>query len=259
MTDEKHQSQQRELVVAEGVTYWLYPDGSHRAINGADAAFINSAIAAHEAARTSAVDPNSGMEIPVRGSGSARFMAAPIADPPVISAEGMDSAVPGCAEWSHVDKQMAADTNVSWEYPAGGGGPLLSMAAPNNDQPDEKPKYRAEFLWKAEEGSVEEAGYEFVNAGTEEYRKEMWDVLLQRATKRDSGKDKELLDEADSLLYIARHAARKLKTMYIRGEVSPRSELDALIDATERFVAWVYKKRDIDYDPPANETESEKA
>lgn len=56
--------------------------------------------------------------------------------------------------------------------------------------PVEKTIYRAEFLWKSEEESVEEAGYEFVNASTEEYRKAMWDVLLQRATKRESSRDK---------------------------------------------------------------------
>lgn len=44
-------------------------------------------------------------------------------------------------------------------------------------------RYRADFLWKHEEGSVEEAGYEFANARTEEYRQQWWKILLKRAAK----------------------------------------------------------------------------
>ncbi len=40
--------------------------------------------------------------------------------------------------------------------------------------------YRADFLWGFEDGSVEEAGYEFANARTETYRKEWWEILVAR-------------------------------------------------------------------------------
>jgi len=41
-------------------------------------------------------------------------------------------------------------------------------------------KYKADFLWPHEKGSVEEAGYEFANARTEEYRQQWWDILIER-------------------------------------------------------------------------------
>lgn len=40
--------------------------------------------------------------------------------------------------------------------------------------------YRANFLWGKPHGSIEEAGYEFANGQTEEYRKEWWGILLER-------------------------------------------------------------------------------
>jgi hypothetical protein len=43
-------------------------------------------------------------------------------------------------------------------------------------------RYRADFLWAHAEGSVEEAGYEFANARTEEYRQQWWTILLDRAS-----------------------------------------------------------------------------
>ena len=39
---------------------------------------------------------------------------------------------------------------------------------------------KADFLWPFEECSLEEAGYEFCNAKTEEYRKEWWDILVDK-------------------------------------------------------------------------------
>ena len=48
--------------------------------------------------------------------------------------------------------------------------------------------YRAEFLWGHEDGSIEAAGYEFANAGTEDYSKEWWDVLLERVRQATKGK-----------------------------------------------------------------------
>lgn len=50
--------------------------------------------------------------------------------------------------------------------------------------PPSKPKgYKANFLWPPKEGSIEEAGYEFVNAQTEAYRKLAWGILLKRARR----------------------------------------------------------------------------
>lgn len=46
-------------------------------------------------------------------------------------------------------------------------------------------KYKADFLWPNNEGSIEEAGYEFANAQTEEYRKQWWDILIDRV-RRDT-------------------------------------------------------------------------
>lgn len=44
-------------------------------------------------------------------------------------------------------------------------------------------EYNANFLWPVEKGSVEEAGYEFVNAKTEKYREKWWKILLVRASE----------------------------------------------------------------------------
>ena len=41
-------------------------------------------------------------------------------------------------------------------------------------------EYRANFLWPHDKGSIEEAGYEFVNAKTEAYREQWWDILKER-------------------------------------------------------------------------------
>lgn len=41
-------------------------------------------------------------------------------------------------------------------------------------------KYKANFLWPHKDGGVEEMGYEFANAKTEEYRRECWNELMQR-------------------------------------------------------------------------------
>lgn len=45
-------------------------------------------------------------------------------------------------------------------------------------------RYRADFLFGSADGSVEEAGYEFANARTEEYRRMWWAILLERAAYR---------------------------------------------------------------------------
>lgn len=38
---------------------------------------------------------------------------------------------------------------------------------------------KANFLWPHDENSKEQAGYEFANAQTEEYRKLWWDILTE--------------------------------------------------------------------------------
>ena len=58
----------------------------------------------------------------------------------------------------------------------------------------ENKRYRANFLWPNTSGSVEDAGYEFVNAKTEEGRLMWWKELLLRidnktwAAKKVEGK-----------------------------------------------------------------------
>jgi hypothetical protein len=44
--------------------------------------------------------------------------------------------------------------------------------------------YSAEFLWPNKKGSIEEAGYEFANAKTEDYRHEWWRILVKRIADR---------------------------------------------------------------------------
>lgn len=48
---------------------------------------------------------------------------------------------------------------------------------------DETKEYYANFLWPYEEGSIDEAGYEFANARTEEYQRRWWITLLFRITQ----------------------------------------------------------------------------
>ncbi len=40
--------------------------------------------------------------------------------------------------------------------------------------------YRADFLWPHDDGTVEEAGYEFANGKDEQYVKMWWGILLER-------------------------------------------------------------------------------
>lgn len=58
------------------------------------------------------------------------------------------------------------------------------IRGPHEDKfPPKKEKVRADFLWPVEKDSVEEAGYEFANARTEEYRENWWKILLVRASE----------------------------------------------------------------------------
>ena len=41
-------------------------------------------------------------------------------------------------------------------------------------------KYKADFLYPHDKNSIEEAGYEVINAKTEKYRKEWWIILVNR-------------------------------------------------------------------------------
>lgn len=58
----------------------------------------------------------------------------------------------------------------------------MSYAPRNNNRAQVRypANYRANFLWPAESGSVEEAGYEFANGQTEAYRKSWWIILVAR-------------------------------------------------------------------------------
>jgi len=40
--------------------------------------------------------------------------------------------------------------------------------------------YKADFLWPFDDGSIEEAGYEFANGQTSEYQKLWWKLLNLR-------------------------------------------------------------------------------
>jgi len=55
--------------------------------------------------------------------------------------------------------------------------------------------YKANFLWNAKPGSIDELGYEFANAKSEEYRKEVWDKIVNFKNKQISEQqDKSELD-----------------------------------------------------------------
>jgi hypothetical protein len=41
-------------------------------------------------------------------------------------------------------------------------------------------EYKADFLWPHQDGSLEQLGYEFANAKTEKYRREIWVELISR-------------------------------------------------------------------------------
>ena len=49
-------------------------------------------------------------------------------------------------------------------------------------------EYSADFLWPFEDDSIEEAGFEFANAKTEEYQEQWWNILIERIKE---GKDNE--------------------------------------------------------------------
>lgn len=55
---------------------------------------------------------------------------------------------------------------------------LLADLAEAEKRLEEAEKPRADFLWPHEDGSLEALGYEFANAKTEEYRREVWRALV---------------------------------------------------------------------------------
>lgn len=57
---------------------------------------------------------------------------------------------------------------------------------PTNEGTARRIIYRADFLWGKEAGSIEEAGYEFANARTEEYREFWWKILKARIRSKKS-------------------------------------------------------------------------
>ena len=56
--------------------------------------------------------------------------------------------------------------------------------------------YKAEFLWNDKPDSIEALGYEFANAKTEEYRKQVWNELV----KRIKSEGKEIPDEKSNCI-----------------------------------------------------------
>jgi hypothetical protein len=50
----------------------------------------------------------------------------------------------------------------------------------SNNKLDELMDYKANFLWEHDDGSIEQAGYEFINGKTEEYQKQWWKILIKR-------------------------------------------------------------------------------
>lgn len=47
-------------------------------------------------------------------------------------------------------------------------------------------EFRANFLWPYEDDSIENAGYEFANGKTEAYRKQWWDILVERISQEEA-------------------------------------------------------------------------
>ena len=47
--------------------------------------------------------------------------------------------------------------------------------------------YKAEFLWPNKPGSIEQAGYEFANAKTEQYQRDWWEILKERIMEKTNG------------------------------------------------------------------------
>lgn len=59
--------------------------------------------------------------------------------------------------------------------------PTVNSSLAMQKLPEEMPPgYRSDFLWPHEDGSVEQAGYEFANGTTEEYRQLWWNIILDR-------------------------------------------------------------------------------
>lgn len=66
-----------------------------------------------------------------------------------------------------------------------------------------KERFKANFLWPHETNTIEEAGYEFANAGTEEYQSQWWNVLVARIRQSE----RNLLRDTNEKLSEAEAAA----------------------------------------------------
>ena len=66
--------------------------------------------------------------------------------------------------------------------PFSGGRRVVSKSAMKK-----KNEHRANFLWPCEDGTIEEAGYEFANGLTEEYRQHWWEILYGRIAGEAEG------------------------------------------------------------------------
>lgn len=100
---------------------------------------------------------------------------------------------------------------------------------------------------------------EVMDANYWKTRHELITAKLRRSADRnlelaiENADLREQLDEAERLIRKAKDAARKLNTMYLRHEVSPRSELDGLISVKERLTSWIYRRRGMTYEPESAE------
>lgn len=63
-------------------------------------------------------------------------------------------------------------------------------------------------------------------------------------TQAENERLRGLLRKSWELLFIARRAAAKLNTMYTRGEISPRAELDELIENKETMMDLFLEMRE---------------
>lgn len=80
---------------------------------------------------------------------------------------------------------------------------------------DNDKQYRAEFLWPHEEESLEALGYEFANAETEPYRREIWNEIVSKIDIR--------LKTEEELRKLLIEVQEELESRY-QSEDSPKGE-----------------------------------
>jgi len=110
----------------------------------------------------------------------------------------------------------------------------------------ERAKDRADFLWPYDEGSIEEAGYEFANGKTEAYREQWWDILVARRGNEPEIVNKSYWVDVGDLPEEAKEAYREYVTKaglhngehwsYTIGESSDDSVVESWIGEEKRKV-----------------------